>query len=568
MRDNELAGLARTLSHDTGLAITVGGDQSYCSAKGNAINIARMPATDLGRRLMCGLVFHEVGHKHYTKGAKPTGLVGELTNVIEDVRVEQLTIQRRPGARFDLDAVTTYYSERSEVPSDNLPAQLLTVVMAVGRLQQLGQKGLDQHRTTCQAFLGQQFGNRFVKRLEQLLSTEFRTLSSTTDSLRLAEQVLELVRNQAHVKKTESQQAEPQEQSGIDENESPAQDDQQGGPDQGQAGGQGNHGLEGDTDSGPEHQSAGHAGEDEAPPLDPEELEALLSAGSGQVGDLASFITKELNDLADQIPAAIQQAIPDYPAIGKQRQTGHSLDVAEALVVSARLRSRLPALLQSVRNQPVRHGSSGRRLAPNRLVRLAGGDPKVFRKKCETVAVNTAVAILLDSSGSMASEIGGVKLHRVAIDAAYALHHTLFGVPGIKVTSIEFSDRSQDQPHLRLMADFGEKPQSERFNVEPDGGTPIDKALWYARAALLPRPEPRKIILLLTDGFPNSAEDTYHATRRCVRDGIEIAAIGIMTDAVKQFWPRHRVITRLQELPQAMFEVMGEVLATKSQNAA
>jgi len=115
MRDTELAGLARTLSQDHGITITVSGEHSYCSTDAARINIARMPPTALGRQLMCGLVYHEVGHQNYTTGNRPVGLLGELTNVIEDIRIERLTLNQRPGSRYDLEAVTNYYTEKNHL---------------------------------------------------------------------------------------------------------------------------------------------------------------------------------------------------------------------------------------------------------------------------------------------------------------------------------------------------------------------------------------------------------------------------------------------------------------------
>mgnify|MGYP001492492092 CR=1 FL=1 len=133
MRDKELAGLAHTLSRDLGMSITVGGQNSSCSADGQHINIARMPATPLGQQLMTGLVFHELGHQRYTTADKPPGFVGELTNVIEDIRTEKLTMQWRPGTRYDLDAVVAYYAKQIHRPPISCSEAVLLFVLAAGR---------------------------------------------------------------------------------------------------------------------------------------------------------------------------------------------------------------------------------------------------------------------------------------------------------------------------------------------------------------------------------------------------------------------------------------------------
>ena len=136
------------------------------------------------------------------------------------------------------------------------------------------------------------------------------------------------------------------------------------------------------------------------------------------------------------------------------------------------------------------------------------------------------------------------------------------------MASAEFSSRHAGRPEVNLLTDFGEKPKSEAFNLGPDGGTPTHSALWYARAALLQRPETRKIILVVTDGLPADPDQTLAATRRCLREGIEVGAIGIETDAVKRFWNNHRVLTRLPDLPREMFAMMEEMLLRRPLEAS
>lgn len=77
---------------------------------------------------------------------------------------------------------------------------------------------------------------------------------------------------------------------------------------------------------------------------------------------------------------------------------------------------------------------------------------------------------------------------------------------------------------------------------------------------LLQRPEPRKIMLILTDGCPDSDYETKAATTRALKDGIEIAAIGIEDSSVRRYWDNHRVIKTIQELPAAMFGIMEGLL--------
>jgi len=111
-----------------------------------------------------------------------------------------------------------------------------------------------------------------------------------------------------------------------------------------------------------------------------------------------------------------------------------------------------------------------------------------------------------------------------------------------------------------MLVDFGRKPLSENFNHHPFDGTPTDTAIWAARALLLQRTEPRKIMLILTDGGPDNGTETKTATQRSMKDGIEIAAIGIMDKSVQRYWDNHQIISKIEELPAAMFRVMEGLL--------
>ncbi|MEI6208272.1 MAG: hypothetical protein WCP20_15940 [Desulfuromonadales bacterium] len=61
---------------------------------------------------------------------------------------------------------------------------------------------------------------------------------------------------------------------------------------------------------------------------------------------------------------------------------------------------------------------------------------------------------------------------------------------------------------------------------------------------------------------PDDDSETKAATKRTMRDGIEIAAIGIMDSNVRYYWDNHRIIKTIQELPAAMFGIMEGLLTS------
>lgn len=552
IRDQELAGLAMTLSRDAKIKITVGGDGSYCKPDGSHINIARMPSTPLGRMLMTGLVFHEIGHKNHTKGGRPDGLLGDMMNVIEDIRVDMETIKERPGTCFNLEAVTSHYMNKGSLEPVSLSHAMLGKVMAYGFGRLMGHSAIIPLEAACNEMMDDAFGQEFVDDVDAIIK-DLHKLRNTRDTTRMAQKLIDLLIHQ-------QQQTPPQ----------AAQNQSQQGPQGQQA-----TGKPGGTDSTPSNKKqqgnkAGSSQDKEEKQVSgsgcdgagsggrkrptPEEIEEMLKNNTGY-GDLSALIQSELDKIADSTPSSIMAGIPLLPDIGRLKASHGKLDEVEAISASSRMRARLMGMLQSIKMQPKAYGLSGRKLAPGRLVKLATGDPRIFRKKTEVKLVNTAIAVLLDLSGSMHSR------YRIANAAAFALHTTLYGLKGVAVCSLEFSGKDR-APEVNMLVDFGKKPQSDNFNHHPFDGTPTHKAIWAGRVMLLQRPEPRKIMLILTDGCPDNDQETRGATRRTMDDGIEIAALGIMDKSVRRYWDNHQIIESIQELPAAMFGIM-EGLLTK-----
>lgn len=547
IRDKELAGLAMTLGRDAKIKITVGGDGSFCKPDGSHINIARMPSTPLGRMLMTGLVFHEVGHKNYTKGGRPDGFLGDMMNVIEDIRVDTETIKTRPGSCYNLEAVTTHYINKVSLAPSSLSHAMLGKVMAFGFGRLLNHKSILPLETLCNEMIDDAFGQEFIDDVDAIIK-DIPKLRSTRDTTVMAQKLIDLL---------VQQQTQP-----ASQQQGQGQNGKQGGNGGSSAcsNGQSSNAARTSSQSGEGTQtsvSGGNgAGDGGGKRPSPEEIEEMLKNKTGY-GDLSTLIQSELDAMADSFPDDIREGIPMLPVIGKLKAQHGKLDEVEAISASSKMRAKLMGMLQSIKRQPKTYGLSGKKLASGRLVKLATGDPRIFRKKIESVEVNTAVTLLLDLSGSMGSK------YEIANATAFALHTTLFGLKGVAVCSVEFSGKD-NEPEVNVLVDFGRKPQSENFNHYPFDGTPTHNAIWAGRAMLLQRPEPRKIILILTDGCPDRVSQTKAATQRTMKDGIEIAAIGILDKSVRCFWENHRIIESITQLPAAMFGILEGLLTERS----
>ena len=235
------------------------------------------------------------------------------------------------------------------------------------------------------------------------------------------------------------------------------------------------------------------------------------------------------------------------------------------------------------------------RLHSASLYRLAVGDDRVFRRKVTGEAKSTAVTLLVDNSASMR----GRKM-LVAIAAAYALATTLERV----AIPCEVLGYTTDERPLHGKVQAGEiapkvareafsryagirmplyKPFAQRLTpanrqrfavaamTESKNWANVDgESLQYAAMRLLPRLERRKVVLMLSDGMPavlrgnvDELEAHLAKTVQTLGDaGIEVVGIGIMTNAVSRFYPRHLVLESLEDLPKAVMGELRRILET------
>ena len=90
----------------------------------------------------------------------------------------------------------------------------------------------------------------------------------------------------------------------------------------------------------------------------------------------------------------------------------------------------------------------------------------------------------------------------------------------------------------------------------------MDTALWWVLQLLHPMAEPRKMVLLITDGEPDEQKATLTAIRVIKGFGLEVYGIGIKTMSIQTLLPGKgsRVINDISELAPYMFEILHNAL--------
>jgi hypothetical protein len=320
-------------------------------------------------------------------------------------------------------------------------------------------------------------------------------------------------------------------------------------------------GSDSTADSGADRQSSPeqYSGTRGASPVSSVEKlrELLAQADPALPKDLGDALREALQDVGGKAVDALSVAT----AVPPRCRAFNEEELAAVRQATNALKTRLQALLQStvlVRNRSSRVGL----VDTGRLARLAVNDPHVFQRRGKRQGVNTAVHILLDSSSSMC---GGPMT--LACKACYAVASALDAVPGISVAVSAFPTGGGDTVSSILR--HKEKMHS-RFNVVSGGGTPMAPALWWVMQQLHVLTEERKILLLITDGQPDTLLPVINAVNAALAQGIEVLGIGINTYSIKAFLSQdtYRVIKDLAELAPAMFSMLQNTLLHKKQGGS
>jgi len=85
------------------------------------------------------------------------------------------------------------------------------------------------------------------------------------------------------------------------------------------------------------------------------------------------------------------------------------------------------------------------------------------------------------------------------------------------------------------------------------------EAMGYAATELLLRPEDRRLLLVLTDGIPDSFPAVQELLARCRESDIEVVGIGIQID-VRDLFRVALKVAEVADLRRALFRLAEQML--------
>lgn len=260
--------------------------------------------------------------------------------------------------------------------------------------------------------------------------------------------------------------------------------------------------------------------------------------------------------------------------------------------------TKLKRILAASSNVSRYGGYRSGKLQSSALHRVISGDDRVFTRKVEHNAQETAVSLLIDLSGSMKS--GRPSRLMLACVSAAVFGETLNRI-GINFEIIGFTTSMNRrhryiEPGARRTFDrfspldtyefkrFGEKysRDSKKSLLSASHGRGIvcaenidGESVQIALDRLAVQPERRKILIVLSDGLPSSGlEDRsvlsrhlYDVVKNGEKDGFEIIGIGIQTDTVKKYYSNSVVVKDLSKLPTEVMKRIEEIVRTSSRKS-
>lgn len=604
--------VAKALGRNMGVRVEV--DAGHPRTDGNVIYLPSLPLDDPGVEILgLGFIIHEAGHIRYSDFsidyAKLSPIERKLSGIMEDIRMEKCIIRDYPGAHKKLANLVQKLVHNGffePVTTDTSPAGALCgYLLHKGRARVLGQSALDDHAQTAQTFL--------EGYMTPLAMTRINSVLARVSGTKNEGEIVELAREVAQILEEESQRTAPpqnsnqsQQQHAGDDSQDQDQtsdqnhdqqtgdgDDSDQGSDQGDDDAQGDdsdmQSSQGDNDANDDSSSnASTASSDDTLDADSDTGNGQSSSSAGDMSqeafdaavqamkDILGTSESDSRDLPGDISDAFEQLIKDEIQEAANERGNHAVSMKpthitdltspgdhqkaldEAQAATAALRSRLVQLVQSQTKVKRKTSRNGRRLNDRKLHRIKSGNLSVFKSASRKKAVNTAVQVLLDRSGSMREGIAMAARSTLSLTAAMKnVPHLSVGAamfPGSMGTAVTVLTR-QDQTMNQTAGYYPE--------VKVEGCTPLLPALIWSGDNLVAQKEERKILFVVTDGAPDDMQDCIKTVNDLRQGGIEVYGIGIdvrekMMSAL--FGNKHVCIEHVGELAEATFSLLETTL--------
>jgi cobalamin biosynthesis protein CobT len=324
-----------------------------------------------------------------------------------------------------------------------------------------------------------------------------------------------------------------------------------------------------------------------------------LKEGSSVKGGYRALTTEE--DLVIDARTGVYGEVLRSSTSGDRRYHDIAMGMRGEVSVMQR---KIERAMMDFRRRDMVGGFEAGKLDPKTFASVVSrGNPKAFKQREVSRAVNTAVTLLIDFSGSMSGEKSDL-----ATQATIALAETLDRI-GVAIEVLGFNASLyyaySGEPRRLAAREWRNGGMKTNVRTEPlslwvlkDFEAPLRTAksaiaaipalctgnncdgesVEWAYGRLRVRSEPKKILMVLSDGLPAVGmgdaggiagtgkwalrEHLKEVVRRIDRE-IPVVGIGILHDAVSLYYPKHVVVNHISDLPKTVIDQIAKLLLGK-----
>ena len=421
--------LAAILGKKYGIEVRIGGDSAYTNGKIIHLPVLPEEGDEQFMVLVRGLIDHEAAHIRSSELSvlqreRPSPVLKHLWNSLEDGWVEQRLIACYPGCKVNFRKLIEHFFMREDNVEEHINPAAAVLDAVLLTVRSWAAPAIRPHRDSVIAVVNRAYPGLWPQ-VEAVLA-EARYSTSSQQNMDYAKRILFLLQHQANALPAK----ESEQQRTLQEQRKPAQDT----PDA--------HGRNAATPEQPAHSGAiqpqsadrtEHTGQTDTQGMP--RISACQAMKALLEGTEASSLPEQLGEklkaaLGEQNP--LRQGIRIATVAHTKAANLSAADIAHCRAATTVLRLRLHRLLQAEGAVPLKPGLRGK-LCGSALYRLAVHNPRIFLRRGEKPVLDTAVHLLLDSSGSMA----GASI-RLAVQSCYAVASSLQAIKDVNVAVTAF----------------------------------------------------------------------------------------------------------------------------------
>ena len=507
-----------------GVQVRVQGSVAYTNGK--CINIPRFNEQDEHScRLACAYLAHESGHIAYSNfdllgkiSSECRKLLYTLLNIVEDSRIEKIMSSKWIGVYENLSMLN---QELSKIAIQNLSDLRNSTVNLIPRMLQI-------ISWACQKYIQQYDTDHYIldtlkdfpklkdftyKLAELLLNAPM--CNNTQDAYKLAKKIQALLTDEYNTIKGTSACG-----AGIKDN---------------------NDSVDNESNKDSENKDSSVSSDDFdacAEIFGQSTLASALESSFSSV--ITNSTTREDLGIISECPR-VKAGSADW-----LHHTGLALKINSlTLALHNYVKARTLATSEQI--------DVGRRLNIKRAIRIPLGETRVWNKKTYDLDHNTSIHVLVDASSSMLSRASDgnfpdYKLTRCdhAKICAYCIAKALEGIPNTESQVTFFpavctiDGRNDDCGYeIGMCKQANESVQRtlKYFDQSPSGSTPMAQALAYALSKFKYSDKDRNIILIITDGMPDSIANVQRQLQQIEHLGVELRVLSINCETAQKLFP-------------------------------